>query len=251
VGSYARMAWKVANYNSLRKEAEGLRTRYQNLQKVVHQTDEQLASLELYAKEVSMAYNIKEKFGGPTDISSEGTLVPSFAESIEDYNYLRNANALNLRSKHARGFQSVATPNLWPVEGRITGPYGMRTDPLAGEGGEMHVGVDISVPSGTAVRAPADGIVQFAQMESGYGRMIIIDHGGGTTTRFAHLSKFYVTEGQDVRRGEKIGESGASGRVTAPHLHYEVRIGGVPRNPYWYLEKSPVYHQASTKDFPF
>src|SRR5690242_14813298 len=87
VASYARMAWKVANYNALKREVDAMRTRYQNLQKRVSQTDQQLASLELYAREVAVAYNIKQKLEGPADISSEGKLIPTYAESVEDYDY--------------------------------------------------------------------------------------------------------------------------------------------------------------------
>src|SRR5438105_15819238 len=89
ISSDVRMAWKVANYNALKREADGLRARYQNLQRVVNQTNEQMASLQLYAKEVSVAYGIKQKLEGPADISSEGRLVPTFAESVADYNFLR------------------------------------------------------------------------------------------------------------------------------------------------------------------
>jgi hypothetical protein len=92
VASYARMAWKVANYNALRREADALRVRYQNLQKEVSQTDQQLASLEVYANEVSIAYGIKQKLEGPTDITAQGKLVPSFAESVQDYDFLRSAD---------------------------------------------------------------------------------------------------------------------------------------------------------------
>src|SRR5271156_1032604 len=81
VASYARMAWKVANYNALRKEADQLRARYQNLQKVVSQTNEQLASLEIFANEVQVAYGIKQKLEGPSDISSEGKLAPPSAKA--------------------------------------------------------------------------------------------------------------------------------------------------------------------------
>src|SRR6266513_2415350 len=88
VASYARMAWKVAKYNALNREADGLRTRYQNLQRVVSDTRLQMASLQMYAKEVSIAYGIKQKLEGPAEISAEGKLVlPTFAESFEDYNY--------------------------------------------------------------------------------------------------------------------------------------------------------------------
>src|SRR6266550_9638139 len=99
VASYARMAWKVANYNALRQEADGLRARYRNLQKVVSETNVEMASLQLYAKEVSVAYGIKQKLEGPTDISAEGKLVPSFAESLADYNYLRSVDKLALPSR--------------------------------------------------------------------------------------------------------------------------------------------------------
>ncbi len=250
VVSYARMAWKVANYNALRREADNLRSRYQNLQKVVTQTNEQLASLEVYAREVSMAYGIKQKLEGPADISAEGKLTPSFAESIEDYNFLRNANAVALASRYARHPRTVYQPSLWPVDGRLMDGFGKREDPFSGEG-EFHKGVDISAPTGTMVHAAADGIVVHAEWSSGYGRLVVIDHGGGIQTYYAHLSRFFVQTGEELRRGEVLGAVGSTGRVTAPHLHYEVRIGGAPVNPYRYLAKSGIYQQASTKEFLF
>jgi murein DD-endopeptidase MepM/ murein hydrolase activator NlpD len=252
VASYARMAWKVANYNALKNEADTLRARYQNLQKQVSQTDRQLASLEVYANEVSIAYGIKQKLQGPSDIAAQGKLIPSFAESVQDYDFLRSANALTLLSSPARRFRSVASiPNLWPVDGRLIGSFGMRQDPFSGEDQEFHKGVDISGVIGTPVHVTADGIVTFADMESGYGRLAVIDHGGGVETWYAHMSKFYVHTGQEVRRGELIGAVGTSGRVTAPHLHYEVHVNGRPMNPYQYLAKAGVLHQASKNEFPF
>ena len=248
VASYARMAWKVANYNALKREADGLRTRYQKLQTVVTQTNDQLASLQLYAREVSIAYGIKQKLDGPADISMEGKLVPTFAESVQDYNFLRGVNLVALESR--RRLQSVSQPSLWPINGRLLGPFGERNDPFSGEG-EFHTGVDISAPTGTAVRATADGVVVFSDWSNGYGRLIIVDHGGGVETYYAHLSRFLALAGQGVRRGEVVGAVGSTGRVTAPHLHYEVRIGGAPVNPYRYLAKAGVYQVASNKDFPF
>ena len=248
VASYARMAWKVANYNALKREADGLRTRYQNLQRSVTQTNEQLASLQIYAREVSIAYGIKQKLDGPADISTEGKLVPSFAESVQDYNFLRNVNTVAIQSR--RRMRSVAQPSLWPVNGRLIGAFGQRDDPFSGEG-EFHKGVDLSAPAGTIVRVTADGIVTFSDWSNGYGRLVIVDHGGGIETYYAHLSRFFAHAGQGVRRGEVLGAVGSTGRVTAPHLHYEVRIGGAPVNPYRYLATAGVYQQASTKDFPF
>lgn len=250
--SYARMAWKVANYNALKREADGLRVRYQNLQKVVSQTDQQLASLEVYANEVSIAYGIKQKLEGPTDISAQGKLIPSFAESVQDYDFLRSANAMALLSSPSRQFRPMASiPNLWPVDGRIIGSYGPRQDPFSGEGQEIHKGVDISGVVGTPVHVTASGIVHFADMESGYGRLVVIDHGGGVQTWYAHLSKFYVHTGQEVRSGDLLGAVGMSGRVTAPHLHYEVHVNGRPMNPYQYLSKAGVVQQVSKGDFNF
>lgn len=251
VASYARMAWKVANYNALRREADGLRTRYQNLEKVVSQTNEQLASLEIYAKEVSAAYGIKDKLVGPADISAEGKLNPSFAESLEDYRFLKTAAVLSLESQHRRMLQTPgAQPTLWPVDGRLLSGFGKREDPFSGEGA-MHKGVDISAPMGTAVHVTADGVVIFADLMSGFGKLVVVDHGGGFQTFYAHLSKFYVLPGHEVRRGDQIGAVGMTGRVTAPHLHYEVHLNGTPMNPYHWLEHAGIYQPVTHKDFPF
>ncbi len=246
VSSYARMAWKVANYNSLRREADALRTRYDKLQKVVNQTNTQMASLQLFAKEVSVAYGIKQKLEGPADITAEGRLVPTFAESVEEYNYLRNVAALT--RNYAHRWTEAAPPSLWPVNGPLLSPYGTRQDPFSGEGA-YHTGVDIKAPTGAIVHAAADGIVVRADRFGGYGRLVIIDHGKGVQTYYAHLSRFDVVPGQEVRRGESVGAVGSSGRVTAPHLHYEVRIGGAPVNPSRYLRNSQV--EMARKDFPF
>jgi len=252
VTSYARMAWKVANYNALKREADALRVRYQNLQKVVSQTDKQLASLENYANEVSIAYGIKQKLEGPSDIMAQGKLVPSFAESVQDYDFLRSANAMALLSSPSRRFKMVASiPNLWPVEGHLIGNFGLRQDPFSGEGSEFHKGVDISGVIGTPVHVTADGIVRFADMQSGYGRVVVVDHGGGVESWYAHLSKFYVHTGQEIRRGELVGAVGTSGRVTAAHLHYEVHVNGRPMNPYTYLANAGVVRQVQKSDFPF
>jgi len=250
IASYARMAWKVANYNALKREADTLRARYQSLQKEVSQTNQQLASLELYASEVSIAYGIKQKLEGPSDISAQGKLVPSFAESLQDYDFLRSANAFTLLSSPARRMHPLnATPNLWPVDGRLMGAFGTRSDPFSGES-EFHKGVDISAPTGTPVHVTADGVVVFADMESGYGRMVVVDH-GGIQTCYAHLSKFLVHAGQDLRRGELVGLVGTSGRVTAPHLHYEVHENGRPVNPYKYLAKANMFRPVGKTEFPF
>jgi len=247
ISSYARMAWKVANYNALRQEVDALRTRYQKLQKVVNQTDQQMASLQLFANEVSIAYGIEQKLEGPSGIASEGRLVPSVHDSLMEYEFLRSYHGV--KNNFVRRWQTNVQPSIWPVEGRLMGGFGLRTDPFSGEGA-MHTGVDISAPTGTTVRTTADGMVAFAGWSNGYGRLIIVDHGNGMETYYAHLSRVGVLEGQEVRRGEQIGAVGSTGRVTAPHLHYEVRRDGTPMNPYHYLVKAGVVELVK-KDFPF
>ncbi len=118
---------------------------------------------------------------------------------------------------------------------RFTSGYGYRRDPKTG-GRRMHKGVDFAGPVGTPLYATGDGVVVHAGWQSGYGRLVKIRHEFGIETRYAHLSRIRVKEGQRVSRGDRIGDMGASGRVTGPHLHYEVRVGGKSVNPMTYIK---------------
>lgn len=118
---------------------------------------------------------------------------------------------------------------------RFTSGYGLRRDPKTG-GRRMHKGVDFAAPLGTDLHATADGVVKKAGWQSGYGRLVVIQHDFGIETRYAHLSKIRVKQGQRVSRGDHIGDMGASGRVTGVHLHYEVRVGGKSVNPMTYIK---------------
>ncbi|HOK46015.1 MAG TPA: peptidoglycan DD-metalloendopeptidase family protein [Bryobacteraceae bacterium] len=247
ISSYARMAWKVADYNSLRQEISALRQRYQKLQSEKEETHAQLANLQLLASEISMVYGLKQLLEGPSDISQEGSLLPTVQQSIEEYDLLRTANLTRYPRRSARFWQVNTYPSMWPVEGTLRGYFGNRTDPFSGEGA-FHRGVDISAPTGTPVRAAADGYVVQAQFISGYGRTVIIDHGNGLQTLYAHLSSFAVVPGQEIRQGEMIGAVGSSGRATAPHLHYEVRRQGRAENPIRYMGRTQT---AARRDFPF
>jgi murein DD-endopeptidase MepM/ murein hydrolase activator NlpD len=249
VSSYLRMTWKVSNYNSLRAEVDALRTRYQELQKQDVEKNEQLASLQLMASEVSVAFGLKHRIEGGDDISEEGPLVPSYKESIEEYNFLKSASYSRVDHLYARRWQTNIVPTMWPVNGRLLSRFGEREDPFSGEGA-LHTGVDISASMGTPVHAAADGIIARAEYSGGYGRMVVIDHGNGMHTWYAHLSKFAVVPGQEIRRGEVLGYSGASGKVTAPHLHFEVRLGSSPVNPYPYLTRSSMLQHVQP-DLPF
>lgn len=119
---------------------------------------------------------------------------------------------------------------LPPGHGPITSKFGMRGG--EGEPSRLHKGLDIAAPKGTPVFATADGIVGFAGWnDGGYGRLVTLWHGAGYETRYAHLKKCEVDQGQRVRQGQCIGRVGATGRATGPHLHYEVRQNGQPKDP--------------------
>ena len=128
-------------------------------------------------------------------------------------------------------------PFAKPVQSsyRFTSPFGVRRDPKTG-GRRMHNGVDFAAPNGTPLYATGDGVVTHAGWQSGYGRLVKIQHEFGIETRYAHMSKIRVRVGQRVTRGQRIGDMGASGRVTGVHLHYEVRVGGKPVNPMIYIK---------------
>ncbi|HTB10415.1 MAG TPA: M23 family metallopeptidase [Bryobacteraceae bacterium] len=249
VSSYLRMTWKVSNYNSLRSEVGTLRDRLRVQQREIDEKQEKLASLELMASEVSVALGLKRQLEGTADISDEGPLVPSFNESIEEYNFLKSASFSRLHHEYARTWQKNIVPSMWPVNGVLLSRFGERTDPFSGEGA-IHAGVDISAQMGTPVHAAADGIVSRAEYYGGYGRLVVIDHGNGMSTRYGHLSRFDVVPGQEVRRGDVIAFSGNSGRATSPHLHFEVRLGGAAVNPHPYLIRSAMM-PAGHSDLPF
>jgi murein DD-endopeptidase MepM/ murein hydrolase activator NlpD len=129
----------------------------------------------------------------------------------------------------------VATPRGWPVDGHITSPYGPREHPMTG-GREFHGGVDIAAEPGRAVSATADGIVSFVGWSGANGNLVVIEHGFGFSTFYAHNKKVAVRTGQKVKRGDVIGYLGSTGSSTGPHVHYEVWRNGRSANPEIYLE---------------
>lgn len=253
VSSYARMAWKVANYNDLRQETEVLRERYQKLLSEANEANEEVAKLQIFATEVSAAYGINRKPMAAADATltdlDSARLMPTLGETLEAYNRLKTTS-MSSNMISGRRWLVNTTPSLWPVMGRLLSHFGNREDPFHGHQA-FHSGVDISAPVGTAVKAAADGIVREADWSGGYGKLIVLDHGNGLQTYYAHLSRIDVLPGQEVRMGQVIGGTGATGRATSPHLHYEVRRGGAVVNPYGYLAKSAITTSNPSRDFGF
>ena len=249
-GSYARMLMKVMRFNQVRAEKEQLKNRYTTLEKVAQERDVQVASLGSLASEVSVLYGLKPQ---PLLTTSHPDLPLADAEVTKSINQFRLLKTSALSGGASVGISMglrrnltaadwlrlSEEPNLWPVEGRITGAFGERIDPFNGEGA-FHRGVDISTAYGTPVIAPADGVVEFADFSTGYGRMVEIAHAQGILTRYGHLSAFAVVSGQNVHRGQVVGYVGLSGRSTGPHLHYEVWVHDNPVNPYHFLRTTLV-----------
>jgi murein DD-endopeptidase MepM/ murein hydrolase activator NlpD len=124
----------------------------------------------------------------------------------------------------------ASTPSIWPARGWVTSDFGTRMDPYTAER-KMHEGLDIATPQGQPIYSPSDATVVFAGSESGYGKVLVLDHGFGVKTRYGHVSEIFVRAGDRVRRGDKVAAVGNTGRSTGPHLHYEVRVNGIPENP--------------------
>ena len=123
-----------------------------------------------------------------------------------------------------------ATPTLFPIRGWISSAFGFRRHPYDGSF-RLHTGIDIAAEPGTPVRAPGDGTILYTGKTPGYGKSVVIDHGYGIRTLFAHNSKIFVTTGNHIKRGEIIAEVGSTGQSTGPHLHYEIRKFNHPINP--------------------
>ena len=166
----------------------------------------------------------------PLSLSTKGP-VPS-AEEIRANAILTGLDKMNLYRLAA-----FKAPFAMPVKDsfRFTSGFGFRRDPK-GAGNRMHEGTDLAGAYGTPVYATADGVVTFAGWDSGYGRLIKIQHEFGIETRYAHQSQLRVEVGQRVSRGDRIGDMGNSGRSTGTHLHYEIRFGGKAVNPMTFIK---------------
>jgi murein DD-endopeptidase MepM/ murein hydrolase activator NlpD len=245
VGSYSRMLWKVGNYNAVRQERDVWKKQVRELQSTVQDTNQRLDAVQSLATDVAMTFGVMKYHPAAFESDSPNSPEDAFDRSVEQFTFLkRNAAAIALSSGGLRMMPAMAfadsnyTPSIWPVLGHITDSFGERLDPFSGEGA-FHTGVDVGADYGAPVHATADGIVVDVGQHSGYGRVVILDHGFGVTTWYAHLSSFAAVAGTRIKRGEVIGYTGISGRSTGPHVHYEVRLNNAPVNPWRYMKTNP------------
>lgn len=168
--------------------------------------------------------------GGPVEEMDADAIALVEARAIE---LDRNLSQLEIFVR-----EQTRIPSIIPTTGDYTDGFGGRRDPFGGATSELHSGQDISAPTGTPVVAAGGGTVTFAGTQNGYGNIVIITHGEGLTTRYAHLSEIKIEVGAQVERGQLIGLVGSTGRSTAAHLHYEVRLNEEAMNPRRYLPEN-------------
>jgi murein DD-endopeptidase MepM/ murein hydrolase activator NlpD len=239
----ARLAQENARLEQQLGELNGRLTSLADTLSRISQRDARirvLANLEPIDPQVQAA-----GIGGPTIAGLEGAPGSAMRRSNEirvDLNGLiRRANLLASSFKEAADSLAVhsarlaATPSIMPTQGWLSSAFSsMRSHPIL-HVARPHEGIDVTAPMGTPIEAPAAGTVRDAGWEAGYGNTIVIDHGFGTVTKFAHASKILVREGQRVSRGQRIALVGNTGLATGPHLHYEVHVNGRAVDPLRYV----------------
>jgi len=173
--------------------------------------------------------------GGPSPTLSRDLSVDEFGSLLSELSHAVEERSDQLTVLEAllvsTSINKKFLPSLPPVDGGwLSSSFGWRIDPFSGQK-SFHEGLDFPSESGTPIVAAASGKVIFADVHPQYGKMVEVDHGNGLVTRYAHASRLFVKEGDFILRGQKIAAVGSTGRATGPHLHFEVRLNGVPQNP--------------------
>ncbi len=252
---YIQVKKKVFELNRLRQETHNQKSQIQFFSARIEDLEKQLSKLKDFDKKIRIIANLEKGqesapsmgMGGPSpsDIreklkkeKDDGGLVQQMRSDIErlQSEAMSREESLSELEKLLKAKKEMLThiPSIWPVMGWVTSRFGFRTNPFTGLT-QMHEGLDISNRVGTLVLAPANGIISDVGNDIALGRVIVIFHGFGMTTRYGHLHKVFVKVGQRVKRGDKIAEVGMTGKTTGPHLHYEVKLNGIPVNPMRYI----------------
>ncbi len=247
--------------NQQKKEIQRLRDQFGQSAERINKFNETLASLHEFEMKIRLLANLEDA----EDASSFLAIGGSFPDEL-DLSLVRDSKTSALVREmngqvHELEAISVATersldtligylkekkdvlactPSIMPLrikEGQhwyYSSRFGYRTSPFTGLK-EFHKGLDLCASKGTPIMATANGNITFAGKKGGLGKVVVIDHGHGVVTRYAHLNKYHVKRGDKVQRGDMVAEVGNTGRSTGPHLHYEVHLNGVPMNPKRYI----------------
>jgi len=229
-GSVVSMGVRTVEYYGMRKKLAVLSSQFGEMKVVMNslkKADQEFARLLSFKSKKGILEHADLENAGALDFE---LLKKQVAETIQSVSEIR---------KYIEEEKNVyrATPAGWPLKGAISSGFGLREHPITGRTTHHH-GVDIRTPMGSPIKSTADGIVSFSSWHNDSGYIIVLEHGHGFTTAYAHNKENYVKVGQRVKRGEVIGISGSTGTTTGPHLHYEVWRNGSHVDPVPFLKGS-------------
>ena len=255
---YLTMTLDKQKMKRLEFDAKDKRQKISELSSTIEVLNERLKKMEIYKERIMVATGLtsplalKEVGSGGPEFGSGGSyagapgvipgpqsllqkdMTPKTADIRDKAQKIEDSLKSVEKFVNQQKLQLASTPAIWPTRGYISGVFGNRVHPFTGRY-EFHYAIDIATQLGNKIIAPADGTVLVAEPREYYGKMIIIDHGFGYVTRYGHLSRFNVREGQRVHRYDVIGTVGTTGRSNGPHLHYEVRYFDKPMNPHDFI----------------
>jgi len=225
----------------LTQHAAHLRIEFEN-QRLRAENERQRVELEKLNNRVEKVEDTSRKLAEKSGVVDQGPLPGSGGPALplDEMGLATLTAKMGRLEEDLKEYEGVLrergyTPTIWPVNGTLEGGFGGRRNPFGGPGWEFHSGQDIEAEMGAPVVSGASGRVVFVGWQNGYGQLVVVDHGGGLTTRYGHLSHIDVEAEQMVSRGQLLGKVGSTGRSTGPHLHYEVRINDQAVNPLPYL----------------
>ncbi len=229
-------------FYGMTQQAAHLRTEVEN-QRLRAENQKQRRELNELTNRIEAVEDTSRKLAEKSGVVNQEAVLPGTggpALPLDENSLAALEGKMNLLEHNIKAYENVLcdrgyTPSIWPIVGKLESGFGGRRNPFGGSGYEFHTGQDIDAQTGDPVVAGATGTVTFAGVQNGYGNLVVIDHGGGLTTRYGHLSHIDVAQSQTVTRGEFIGRVGSTGRSTGPHLHYEIRINDEPVDPLQYL----------------
>jgi murein DD-endopeptidase MepM/ murein hydrolase activator NlpD len=245
----------LASLERQKSEIENQRSQIQSFAHEIDQLKSSLLTLNEFEKKIRIIANLEHKTDQASLFAVGGSmpddLDPNISLNQDHDRLMRNMHIHMEQVQLASSVQSdsfdkllkslekkrnllASTPSLRPTKGWISSDFGYRISPFTGRR-EFHNGLDIATREGTPIIAPADGVVTFAANKWLIGNMITIDHGHGMVTQYGHLKEFVAKKGDHVKRGQVIAKVGNTGRSTGPHVHYMVRLNGVPVNPEKYI----------------
>lgn len=251
IAGYAKLTYDLSK---ARKTVDDQKSQLLSLGGKLNSLEKDLSRIRDFDAKLRMLINMDEYMetatGGPTGSKSKDatkSYLPVYRQELLARKMHTFIHELNTEAKLEEVKQTellhafsqnrdllAGTPAIWPTEGWITQNFGKRISPFTGRS-EFFQGVAITGKIGTPVYSAAKGVVTFTDNDAGFGRTLVIDHGNGFSTRYAHLQRFQAKTGQTVNRGEVIAYLGNSGRTTGPNLYYEIRLNGVPVNPAKYI----------------